>query len=107
VLGPVLGRAMALPFAGRVLFTAALLVPIGALMGSLAPIGVKLVAPRSAGLLPWCWGLGGLAAVMATALGTFVAMSFGFAATLLTAGAAYLIAAMTVPRYRGESMPPG
>lgn len=105
VLGPVLGRAIVLPFAGRVLFVVALIVPIGVLMGSLAPLGVKLLAPRSSGILPWCWGLNGLASVMGTALGTFVAMSFGFSATLLFAGAAYLLAAVTVPRYRGEGAP--
>ncbi len=105
LLGPVLGRAIVLPFAGRVLFTVALMVPPGALMGSLAPLGVKLVAARSAGILPWCWGLNGIASVMATTIGTFVAMSFGFSATLLSAGAAYLLAAVAVPRYRGENAP--
>lgn len=104
-LGPVLGRAIVLPFAARVVFTVALLVPIGALMGSLAPLGVKLVGARSAEILPWCWGLNGLASVMGTSLGTFCAMSFGFSATLICAGAAYLCAALTVPRYRGEAPP--
>lgn len=106
-LGPVLGRAILLPFEVRVAFTVALLVPPGALMGSLAPLGVKLVGARSPGILPWCWGLNGLASVMGTSLGTFLAMSFGFSATLLAAGAAYLIAAMTAPRYRGEGAPLG
>ena len=104
-LGPVLERAMALPFEVRVAFTAALLIPPGALMGSLAPLGVKLVGARSAGMLPWCWGLNGLASVMGTSAGTFLAMSFGFSATLLCAGAAYLLASVTVPRYRGEGAP--
>ena len=104
-LGPVLGRAIVLPFEGRVLFTIALLVPVGALMGSLAPIGVKLVGARASSILPWCWGLNGFASVAGTAIGTFVAMSFGFSATLLLAGAAYLVAAMTVPPYEGEPPP--
>lgn len=104
-LGPVLGRAMALPLEARVVFTVALLVPPGALMGSMAPLGVKLVGARSAEILPWCWGINGLASVMATSAGTFLAMSFGFSATLLSAGAAYLFAAVTAPRYRGEGKP--
>lgn len=104
-LGPVLGRAIVLPFEGRVLFTIALLVPVGALMGSLAPVGVKLVGARASSILPWCWGLNGFASVAGTAVGTFVAMSFGFSATLLLAGAAYLVAAITVPAYEGEPPP--
>ncbi|MFO0590280.1 MAG: hypothetical protein U0441_22240 [Polyangiaceae bacterium] len=104
-LGPVLGRAIVLTFWARVFFTVALLLPIGALMGSLAPIGVKLVGSRSSSILPWCWGLNGFASVMGTALGTFVAMSFGFSATLLLAGLAYFIAAIAVPTYEGEPPP--
>ena len=105
-LGPVLGRAIVLPFDLRVLFTVALLVPVGVLMGSLAPVGVKLVGNRSSTILPWCWGLNGFASVMGTAFGTFVAMSFGFSATLLLAGVAYVIAAVSVPEYEGEGSPP-
>ncbi len=104
-LGPVLGRAIILSFEARVLFTVALLVPVGVLMGSLAPIGVKLVGSRASSILPWCWGLNGFASVAGTAIGTFVAMSFGFSATLLLGGAAYLVAAITVPRYEGEPAP--
>jgi spermidine synthase len=104
-LGPVLGRAILLSFPMRVVFTVALLCPVGLLMGSLAPIGVKLVGSRSSTILPWCWGLNGFASVMGTAAGTFIAMSFGFSATLLLAGLAYLIAAVTVPRYEGEAAP--
>ncbi|MBK8254663.1 MAG: hypothetical protein IPK82_18620 [Polyangiaceae bacterium] len=104
-LGPVLERAMVLPFGVRVFFTIALLLPLGALMGSLAPLGVKLLAPRAASILPWCWSLNGLASVGATAVGAFIALSFGFSATLIAAGAAYVIAAITVPRYTGESAP--
>ncbi len=103
VLGPVLERAMVLPLSVRVVFTVALLSPVGVLMGSLAPIGVKLVGARGTSLLPWAWGLNGFASVMGTALGTFVAMSFGFSATLLLGGLVYLIAAVTVPRYEGEA----
>ena len=105
VLGPVLGRAVMLPFWARVVFTVAMLMPVGVLMGSLAPLGVKLVGARSTNILPWAWGLNGFASVMGTALGTFVAMSFGFSATLLLGGLVYLLAAVTVPRYVGEPPP--
>ncbi|MEZ4299473.1 MAG: hypothetical protein R3B70_31275 [Polyangiaceae bacterium] len=104
-LGPVLGRAMVLGLGARALFTVALLLPLGALMGSLAPLGIKLLAPRSSSVLPWAWGLGGLGGVMATAAGALLAMSFGFSAVLWLAGAAYLLAAFAVPRYAGEPPP--
>lgn len=106
LLGPVLGRALLLPVPLRTLFAVALLLPIGALMGSLVPLGVRLVERSSARLLPWCWGLHGLAGVTAIAAGMFVAMSFGFSAALLLSGAAYLIASLAVPEAPAEDAEP-
>ncbi|WP_437604459.1 hypothetical protein WMF20_24750 [Sorangium sp. So ce834] len=81
----------------RALLAVALLVPFGLLVGSLAPLGVKLVASLAPALLPWCWSLGALAGAIAMALGALCAMSLGYSALLLGAGLAYLLAAAAVP----------
>ncbi len=104
-LGPVLSQAVSLPFAMRVLFVAALLAPVGVLMGSLSPLGVRLVGAKAPRLLPWASGLSGFAAMLGAGLGVFVAVMFGFSATLLLAGLLYLVAATIVPAYQGEPPP--
>ena len=40
-------------------------VPLGLLMGAQAPLGVKLIDARSPELIPWCWGINGVASVVA------------------------------------------
>lgn len=97
-LGPALDAAVVLPFAARLVVTLAALAPLGLLMGSQAPLGVKLLEARAPELIPWCWGLNGVASVVATAFGTLVAMHFGFSAVLLSGAASYLIAAASVPK---------
>jgi len=96
-LGDLLRFAVALPLWGRVLTTFALLAPLGLLMGTQAPLAIKLVSKRSESLVPWCWGLGGLASVVATASGTLLAMHVGFSALLLCAAVAYLVASVAMP----------
>jgi hypothetical protein len=96
-VGPLVGWGLGLPFWARLGLSAGVLVPLGLLMGSQAPLGVKLVASRAPGLLPWCWGLCGVASVVATAAGTLAAVQVGYSAVLLCGGAAYLLAAALVP----------
>ncbi|WP_437683660.1 hypothetical protein [Sorangium sp. So ce131] len=81
----------------RAVLAVALLLPLGLLAGSLAPLGVKLVASASPALLPWCWGLCALAGAVATALGVLCAVLLGYSVQLLAAGVAYLLAAAAVP----------
>ncbi|WP_437494370.1 hypothetical protein WME75_22365 [Sorangium sp. So ce1014] len=81
----------------RALLAVAILVPFGLLAGSLAPLGVKLVASITPALLPWCWSLCALAGATALALGALCAMHLGYSALLLGAGLVYLLAAAAVP----------
>ncbi len=57
VLGAVLDKTVSLPFAARLLVTLVLLAPLGLLMGSQAPLGVKILSIHTPELIPWCWGL--------------------------------------------------
>ncbi|AKT40304.1 hypothetical protein [Chondromyces crocatus] len=96
-LGPLLGWGLDLSFAARLGLTALVLTPLGLLMGSQAPLGVKLVLTRAPALLPWCWGLNGVASVVGIAAGTLIAMNLGYSAVLLLGGLTYLIASAVVP----------
>jgi hypothetical protein len=97
-LGPLLRVAVGLPFVARLLVTVVLVAPLGLLMGAQAPLAIKIISERAPRLIPWCWGVNGLASVVATAAGTLLALHAGFSALLLAGGLAYLIAVLARPR---------
>jgi hypothetical protein len=102
-VGPGLDAAAGLPLGARLGLVVLLLAPLVALMGALLPLGVKLVAVRSPELVPWCWGLAGAAGVVALGAGAFVALSLGYSALFLAAGASYLVAAAVSPEVKGSA----
>jgi hypothetical protein len=48
----------------RFAIVAAIQAPIGFLMGSILPLGIKLVAERAPALVPWCASVGAAAAII-------------------------------------------
>ena len=100
-VAPGLDAAAGLPFAARLGLVVLVLAPIGGLMGALLPLGAKLIALRSPELLPWCWGLVGIAGVVAVGAGAFVALGLGYSALFLAAGLSYMLTAASVPEVKG------
>ena len=98
-----LPQTMAWPFPLRLLFTVALLAPLAFLMGMPFPLGVRWVGREQEGALPWLWGMNGVMSVFGSALGTLVALHWGFRATLLLATLAYLWAGQLFRRVRQET----
>jgi hypothetical protein len=96
-LGRLLGALVSFPFVLRLAVTLVLLGPLGLLLGSQTPLGVRITDARAAELLPWCWGLNGVASVVATAVGMLAAMHAGFSSLLIVGAATYLAAALAVP----------
>jgi predicted membrane-bound spermidine synthase len=70
-----------------------LLMPLGFLMGTPFPTGVRLVGSRNADLVPWMWGLNGLTSVVGSVGAMSLAKLYGFTAVLMVGGAIYLCAA--------------
>jgi hypothetical protein len=60
------------------------------------PGGMRLLASKSPELVPWGWGLNGAFSVVGATLAVFIAMNWGFSATLLTATGVYALAAVTL-----------
>lgn len=91
-------------FAARLALASLVALPLGALLGSQAPLGVRIAsATRDPGLAPgelvaWGWGLNGFASVVGTALGMLVALHLGYSALLWGASACYWLAAVALPR---------
>jgi spermidine synthase len=85
--------AWAIPFSrtGRILLAVATLVPIGMVLGIPMPAGIRLLASRSPQMLTWAWGMNGALSVVGATLAIFIAMNWGFSATLLAASATYLV----------------
>jgi spermidine synthase len=84
----------AIPFsrAARVAIAVATLVPLGLALGLPMPAGLRMLARESPELVAWAWGMNGALSVLGATLAIFIAMNWGFAATLVTAAATYVIA---------------
>ncbi len=94
---PRLGRWVALPPAGRVALVVALVAPLGLLLGVYFPTGLERLKRASPGLVPWAWGLNGMASVVAPILAVALSMTAGISAVFLAALPVYLLAGFTAP----------
>jgi spermidine synthase len=94
---PRLGPLVALPLAGRVGLVAALVTPVGLLLGVFFPTGLEELKRLSPGLVPWAWGLNGMASVVAPILAVAVSMTAGISTLFLASLPLYLLAGFTAP----------
>jgi len=83
----------------------ALLTPLGLILGVALPSGMRLVAERVPALIPWGWGINGAFSVVGATFAVFIAMNWGFSVTLLTGGAIYIVAAVSLLRIRPTANP--
>ena len=83
----------AIPFARniRLLVAVATLVPIGIALGIPMPAGLRLLSARAPQMVTWAWGINGALSVVGATVAIFIAMNWGFGATLMTASGAYLV----------------
>lgn len=88
----------------RFAVAAACLIPLGFALGIPFSAGMEVLntSPRYEGirrnLLAWAWGMNGLFTVIGSALTVFLALFYGFAATLSIATCAYILAAVVLHR---------
>jgi SAM-dependent methyltransferase len=93
--GFVFDATQALPFAFKVLLTEAMVVPLGAALGTLMPLGIARLVGRAPGLVPWAWGINGFASVVGATAGALCSMTWGFSATFALGGLCYAVAAVS------------
>lgn len=98
LLGPVFYGLVHLGPGPRVAVTVLLLAPLGLLLGMPMPAGLRLLAARAPGLVPWAWGVNGAASVLGSSVAVALAMLWGFDRTLLVGAAFYLVAFALVAR---------
>jgi hypothetical protein len=74
----------------RIGLATVLIAPLAVAMGTMYPSGVRTLARAGlTELLPWAWAINGVAAVLASVVGMFAAMEFGYTAVLVLGGLAY------------------
>jgi hypothetical protein len=97
-LPPVIRTSISSSHAARIALTVLLITPAGVLMGVPLPAGIRLMTAHHAALVPWAWGMNGALSVIGATLAVFIAMNWGFSATLLAGAAIYLGAAVLLHR---------
>jgi hypothetical protein len=78
----------------RCVVTMGLLVPLGFLMGTPFPTGVRVVGAWTAELVPWMWGLNGLTSVVGSVAAMSVAKLLGFTSVLYLGAGVYAVTSL-------------
>ena len=61
-------------------------------LGIPMPAGIRLLSTRAPEMVTWAWGMNGALSVVGATLAIFIAMNWGFSATLASASLAYVVA---------------
>jgi hypothetical protein len=88
--------AIAWPLPARIAVAAAILIPIGVLLGMPLPGGMRMLSRVRPAIVPWGWGMNGAFSVLGATLAVFIAMNWGFSATLSIAALVYGAAALVL-----------
>jgi hypothetical protein len=95
ILPPVLTALVGLPFVFKILISAAVLVPLGFVMGMPFPTGLRWLAQTSeeqGSAVEWAWAMNAASSVLGSVLAIVIAIHFGLSVTLTYGAAAYLLA---------------
>src|SRR6266545_4411655 len=91
-ISPLFRALGGLPRPARLAVAAAVLVPLGAALGTPMPSVVRLLGRAAPRAVPWAWGVNGAASVLGSVAAVVVALEAGFDLTLLLGAASYLVA---------------
>jgi hypothetical protein len=84
------------PLPLRIFAAAAILIPMGILLGMPLPGGMRLLSSTRPDIVAWGWGINGAFSVVGATLAVFIAMNWGFSAALLAGALVYGSAAGTL-----------
>lgn len=93
LLPAIISTQVGLPISAKLAISAALLIPLGLIMGMPFPTGLRALSERNAGGIEWAWALNGAATVLGSVSAMIIAIHFGLNVTLLCGAGAYLLAA--------------
>jgi hypothetical protein len=85
-----------------------ILLPLGFMMGTAFPLGMKVASGRSAELTPWLWGINGATSVCASVLAVVISMNSGISSSFWVGFASYAVAfAAFACANKGKRLPAG
>jgi hypothetical protein len=84
----------------RCLLAAGLLLPLGFLLGTPFPAGLRLFTREQGGMVPLIWGVNGVASVVGSLCAAMGGKALGFNAMLTCGAAAYLVAVLLLRAQR-------
>ncbi len=92
LLEPVLNSFLGSSATWRILIAGGLLAPLGFLMGTPFPTGLRIAAAETKSLVSWAWAVNGGASVFGSTLSMVISMTYGFVISSLVGLVAYAIA---------------
>ncbi len=93
---PLTSTLLALPSSAAYVLAAAVLIPVGFVMGMPFPLGLGLAAEKTPESIPLLWAVNACSSVVASIAAALLSLEFGFDAVLITAGACYALAYMLI-----------
>jgi hypothetical protein len=96
----VFGASLSLATPGRALIAAGVVAPLAFGMGTLFPLGVRLIGDDRRAFLPWAWAANGCFSVFGIFASRIAGLFWGFDRALLIGFGVYLLAAPLRPRPR-------
>jgi hypothetical protein len=97
VLHPLFVRLLPWPLPARVVALAAVISPLGFVMGVPFPMGLRLMQVRGEAAIAWALGINGFASVVASLLAVPLAMWASFSAVVAVAAVLYALAVFALP----------
>jgi hypothetical protein len=91
-LPPILTAMIGASFPVRALVAVLLIAPLGVCLGAAMPLGLRRLGLVQPSHVAYAWGANGVASVLASVVGTFIAVKLGITALCLAASGAYAVA---------------
>jgi hypothetical protein len=91
-------QLLAGPLAARIAVTFLLQLPLGLCLGMYFPTGIELLRRHAPALVPWAWGVNGVASVASTVLAVILGMAIGFSGVVIVASAVYAVGTLSLLR---------
>ncbi len=94
LLPPVFDRLLATSLPVRIAVTAVLCAPLGAVLGTFFPYGIRIVSAVDRNFVAWAWAVNGCLTVVGSVTSIILAMTFGFSTVVALALLVYWLGAM-------------
>ena len=95
-----LSAGIGLPFAVKLLVSAAFLIPLGFAMGMPFPTGLRALSELNDQRVEWAWAMNAAASVLGSVSAMIIAIHFGLSITLFSGAAAYVVAMLLVGSFQ-------